>query len=202
MTEMLFLRSRRLPMTVAGIVLLHVVGFAVGGRQLSMRPDSETGSDIGVPWLIFMPVAYACLIGLSLRSPLHDLDLTAARRLAAWRVVQVVALAVAAAVSLAVLTRGLTGPTGTASALRNLAGFLGLALLGSRLISGWLVWLPPTAWAITAAMLGDPTNTGLPWDWPVRYDIDYGAFALATLLLIGGLVTARQGARTVRAEID
>jgi amino acid transporter len=79
--------------------------------------------------------------------------------------------------------------------VRDLAGFIGLALLTAVLASGALAWIGPVAYlGITMPALGGGWTT--PWTWPARPPHDRGAAICAALVLAAGLmlVTVR-GAR-------
>src|SRR5919198_437552 len=193
----LFIRSRRLIATAAALVIVNASGVAIGTAELRVTEHS----DVAFPWLLFLPLASACLVGLSLRSPLHDFDVTAARALPRWRLTQIAALALPTALAVITLAGQLPGAHSTVAALRNLIGLLGLALLSGRFIAGRLAWLTPSIWLFAATTLGDPRSTLPPWDWPVRYDNDYGAFLVAALLCVAGLVAAASGTKEPRGEI-
>lgn len=186
-----FVTSRRLLPTTAVLVLIQAAAVLIGTAEFRRTEDSSHGT----PWMIFVPLLSAALIGMSLRSPLDRFDRLAVRRLAGWRLAQFTILFTVAAVGTVQLTADLTGPATTTAGLRNLIGFTGLALLTAGLAGGHLSWLPPVTWALTAATLGDPRNTGPAWDWPVRPDNDFDAFALACTLGTLGAITILTGTR-------
>ncbi|MBG0568652.1 hypothetical protein [Actinoplanes aureus] len=192
----LYARSRRI---LAALVVIA----AVTGAGLALRSQvhqTYTASDSSIPWIMFLPLVTAVAITFTARSPLHDLDLTAARPLARWRLTTVIGLSLLATASLTVLAAPLSGAHGTTAAVRNLYGFLGLALLGGRLLQGRAAWVPPMTWCLLTATLGDPTSHRLAWDWPVRPDDDFTALCIAALLAVAGVVAAAGGTREVRAE--
>jgi hypothetical protein len=84
---------------------------------------------------------------------------------------------------------------GTAGLLRDVAGLIGIGLLGAALLGGTLAWIGPIAYlGITLAALTGRWTT--PWAWPARPPHDRGAAIVATLVLTAGVavITAR-GAR-------
>ncbi|MGH3715240.1 MAG: hypothetical protein ACRDT4_17520 [Micromonosporaceae bacterium] len=194
----LFVRSRRLLATAGALLAVNAAGVTIGAAELRVNEHS----DVGLPWLLFLPLASACLIGLSLRSPLHDFDLTAARSLPLWRLGQIAALATGSALAITALASQLQGAFGPLAAIRNLIGLLGLALLGARLIGGRLAWLLPCLWLLAATTMGDPRSTLPPWDWPVRHDNDFPAIAVALLLAVAGLAAATTGTKEPRGDVD
>lgn len=195
-TLILYARSRRMATTVVAIVATVVLGVAIGPAQHQL----DTGAESSIPWLMLLPLVLAVVIGLSIRSSMHDLDTTSARALAYWRLAQIAALSVLSALGILLITTGLDEPFTSVTALRNLAGFLGVTLLTGRFIAGRLAWLLPAAWAFTALTLGDPANAGLPWDWPVHYDNDLPALLVALTLAVLGLLAGATGTREPRDE--
>lgn len=193
----LYARSRRLVTSVLAIVAAIALGVAIGPASHDLAPGAE-GS---IPWLMLLPLVFAVTIGLANRSAMHDFDITSARALALWRLGQIAALSGLSVLGILLVTANLNDELfGHLTAVRNLAGFLGLALLTGRLIAGRLGWLVPAAWAFTALTLGDPTNPGLAWDWPVRHDNDLPALWVALTFAALGLVAAATGTREPRDE--
>lgn len=195
----LFCASRRLVGSVVAFAACAAVALWIGSAQLRLREDAATS----VPWLVLVPLLPACLVGLGVRSPLHQFDRLAARPMWTVRSLHLAVLAALATVAGVLPAIGLGPPTGAAAALRNLAGFTGLALLGGVVFGSRLSWLLPISWAVSATTLGDPTGTGLPWDWPVRVDADRGALLIALALLVAGCATfLARGSREPAAEVD
>ena len=192
----LYLRSRHVLPAFAVVIGVNVAGVAIGSAEFHPTEDSA----FGIPWLLFLPVVPAVAATLSLRSPTDTIDRVAARPLAGWRSAHLLVTIVPAIPGTILLNSVLAGPFGVMSGVRNLIGFTGLALLSAQLIEGRLCWLFPCGWSTAALTLGDPRSTLPAWDWPVRYDDDFGAFVVAVLLLLSGAWTIVRGTRERRHE--
>ncbi|MDT5035570.1 MAG: hypothetical protein QOE03_755 [Micromonosporaceae bacterium] len=195
---LLYARSRRLIAAATAVVGAQLLGIVLGTRSFRISNYSETA----VPWLVFLPLISAIIIGTSMRSPLTEFDATARRLLSIWRVAQLGVLSGLSTAGLILLSAGLSGPIGEIAAIRNFVGFVGLALLSGFLLGGRLAWVLPLAVAISAITLGNPVGNGFPWDWPVRFDGDFDAFATALILGFGATPAVIRGTREVRGDAD
>lgn len=194
----LYLRSRRIAAALLGLSAVDIIALVAGARLVQPRESN----DLVVPWLLFLPMLGACITAMSVRSSMHDLDLTGARRLGPIRLAHVGLFMVMVGGVLAVLGAQLDGPMSVTAVVRNLIGLTGLALLGGRLLGGRLAWIAPVVWTACATTLGDPRSTLPPWDWQLRYDSDVGALVAAGVLFGAGMVAAVTGTREARAEAE
>ncbi len=193
----LFLRSRRVLAAAAVVVMAQAAGLVVGASEF--RTSSYT--ELAVPWVVFLPLISSVAVGVSLRTPFPEVDGSAVRALAWYRTAQAAALGSIALLGTIGMTQHLNGPIGMTAAVRNLAGFTGLALVSAALVGARLSWLLPVASAMTAMTIGSPVNTGFAWDWPVRVDHDYSASVTAFILLVAGAIAIfRGGPREVNRD--
>ena len=192
----LYLRSRHVIIAVVVVAVINLAGWIIGRAEFRPNEDSVWG----VPWLLFLPVASAVAVALSLRSPSDTLDRVAARPLAAWRGVHLLVVVIPSIVGTVLLSSLLSGPYGAVAGLRNVVGFTGLTLLSAVVIEGRLCWLAPLGWGIVAMTLGDPRSGMVPFDWPVRYDDDFGAFVVALVFAVAGMAAVLLGTREPRHE--
>ncbi|AGL17185.1 hypothetical protein L083_3675 [Actinoplanes sp. N902-109] len=181
-----------MPAAAIVVILAQVAGIVI--NSYTFRISSYT--ELAVPWVVFVPVLSAIAVGFCLRSPVPQIDNAAVRSLAAWRAGQVAALTIVALIGTTIMASRLTGPISTTAAIRNCLGFTGLALISAALCGARLAWLLPIAWAASAMTLGNPVETSLAWDWPVRTNNDYSAFVIAVLLAAtGGAMAIMRGTR-------
>ncbi|QCD56475.1 hypothetical protein CEB94_17620 [Streptomyces hawaiiensis] len=79
----------------------------------------------------------------------------------------------------------------TVAAVRNVAGHLGLAMIGARLFGSGLAWLPPLAMfgpTLLAGVRWD--NTPEPWAWSIHGPHSTPAAITAAALCTAGLCLA------------
>lgn len=195
---MLFVRSRRLLLMLVVLALIGAVGVTIEGATHQVF---LSGSDATIPWVTVLPLLSAVAIAFSIRSPLHDLDVASARRLDRLRLGQLVVLCAVGVASIALATPHLQDYSSFAGT-RNLVGLLGMSLIFGRLVSGSLSWLPATVNVLTALTVGDPHGGALAWDWPIRGDDDFSAFAVAACLGLLGLVLGLGGSRENTGQVE
>lgn len=148
-------------------------------------------------------MAYAVVLGTTLFSPMSDLERTAAQPMRRHRAVHLtVLLGLAVALSALPLLGGATGAVFGAS-VRNVVGYLGLAMVSARLFGSGLSWLLPLGMLGPTLLLGVRfDNTPEPWAWSLQPGANAPAAAVAVALWLLGAVAATTGAprRTERAE--
>lgn len=140
----LFARTRR---TVTAVLLLLSLGLLeriVGSASLQLSDNSS----LSVPWAVVVPLLAATVIGTSTSSRAAQWELTSARHQAVLRLGHATALFLLAAAATAWGSDPLTGPVTTPAALRNLAGFTGLALIAAIAVGGNLAWTLPVVVAL------------------------------------------------------
>ncbi|MDX3457946.1 hypothetical protein PV396_39370 [Streptomyces sp. ME02-8801-2C] len=147
----LYARSRQVPASLAAMVISAVAVWALA---------PHAGGRAGDPWLPVLVITagvMAASVGLSGQD--LALDRTAAIRWVPRRGAHVLlAGALVATVLLIAQTAG--GDTaGTASAVRDSAGLMGLAALGAALWGAPYAWTLPFAWLSFAGFAPPPTST-------------------------------------------
>jgi hypothetical protein len=182
---LLFVRSRS-----AGQALLILTVVAVASTTalaLTSNPD------LTLILRMAAPLAAAIVVGAAVRSPFGEAEQTASHPLPPLRVAHLVLLLACGATGLA-LAGVAPGVGSLGMLLRNGAGFVGLALLGARLLGTGVSWLLPLGYggATFVDYLLQP-NRDASWRWPLQPSGDHTALALALTLLaigLGAIVTA------------
>ncbi|MBB1257904.1 hypothetical protein [Streptomyces alkaliterrae] len=183
----LFVRGREVPRAVLCGAVVTLVAVVLSGRALEV-PDIRYLTDYSVPIAAVVPVAHAVVLGTALFSPMAVLEEGAARLMRGYESLHVVLLTALGLVWTAVpLLAGLPGHV-FASSVRNVVGFLGLAMIGARLFGSGLAWLLPLVTAGPTLLLGvGPDNTPEFWAWPIQPGGHLGATLAAAGLWVLGL---------------
>ena len=172
----LHLRSRRAPLGLALITAIAVILRALQRWTVSPGVAART-----LP--LVLTVGAAAIIAASSQSPFADPER------ATWppprlRLIQVAAFVLAAAGLLGLARLG----QDPRAAIRNLAGFTGLALITATVTSALLAWITPLAYALYCGGQIDAQAVNL-WSWPALPSSNHTATLIA-LLLLGAGVTA------------
>jgi hypothetical protein len=184
----LHLLSRRTPLALTLIL-------AVAAADWLLAPlTTGTGAFAGTLPLVLATGA-AGIIAASAQSPFGDPE-RATWPVPRLRLIHVLALTVAAS--------GLLGLARTGhdplAAIRNVAGFTGLALLTATVTSAGLAWIAPLAYTIYCSGPLDVRTVNL-WSWPALPSSDHGACLIALLLLGAGVASiTRAGTRERYAD--
>src|SRR4051812_27218626 len=199
MTTAMSVRLVRLPLSSRRAATAIAV-IAAGGAVLWLalhRPWNTYGA-VQLPLLC--EAACAVVIAAAAANPFGELERATGRWLPYLRLATTLALT---AVAVGVLVTAGTGGTlagGPLAVLRNVAGLVGLGLLGASLLGGALAWIGPTTYLVVAlyavyTQWHGPAITS-PWLWPARPPHDIGAAICAGLVLLSGLVVITvRGAR-------
>lgn len=182
----LFLRSR-----LAGRALACLAAVAALTGLWLRWDDGEEVTALLLP--LVMPLAAATIVGTSARSPFGDAEATASRSLPALRFGHLAGLLLlaAAALTLAAVGAADSGAELARALARNLAGFVGLALLAARLVGSGASWAPPLAYSVYVLQRGPEDTTR--WTWPLHAGTEREAAAIAAALLIAGLAAVAHG---------
>ncbi|MEU1179247.1 hypothetical protein ABZ464_16640 [Streptomyces sp. NPDC005820] len=173
---LLYVRSRSVPGTLAGTVVL-----ALGAAA---RTGSGSDPDRLLPVAVLAPLLVAAVIGTHLHSASEDLDRTAVRPWWPRRLGLLLGPAALAAVLLPLAVPG-DGP----AVLRNLLGCTGLVAASAVLLGARSSWLPAGGYvgAVYLAAEGVHGRAVTLWAWPVQpggvtaaWVVAGGAFALGT----------------------
>jgi hypothetical protein len=194
----LHLLSRRAP-----AALCAVAACAVGLRiALCWRWD-----DYGALQLpLIFETGCAATVAAATASPLGETERVTGRRLPVLRLAATLLLTVAAAGALAAAGLGAHLAGGTPQALRNLAGLIGVGLLGAVVVGGTRAWAGLMAYlmiglyALYTQWHGPPVST--PWVWPARPSHDAGGALCASLIFAAGLIAVTvRGSRDPAGEV-
>jgi hypothetical protein len=142
----------------------------------------------------------AAVIGVTSRSPFGEAERATGRWLPFLRLGTCLALAGAAVGALAAGSASAHLAGGAGGMVRDVAGFIGVALLTAALLGGALAWIGPVAYlGVAMPALGAGWTT--PWIWPARPPDDRGAAICAALVFAAGLaVITVRGARDSARE--
>ena len=179
----LHLRSRHAPLATALII-------AIAAVLRLMQPWAVGPGPFAGTLPLALATGAAAIIAASTQSPFADPEHATwpAPRL---RLIQVAAFVLAAAGLLALARLG----HDPFAAIRNLAGFTGMALITATLISAPLSWITPLAYVLYCGAMIDAQAVSL-WSWPALPSANHTATVIA-LVLLGTGITAitRFGAR-------
>jgi hypothetical protein len=179
----LHLRSRRVPPALALIA-------AIAATLRGVQPWTEGTGEFAVMLPLALAVAAAAVIAASTQGPFGEPE-RATYPLPWLRLAQVVTVLLTAAGLLGIARLG----HDPLAAIRNLAGFTGLALLTATLISAPLSWITPLAYAIYCSGPVDIGAVNL-WSWPALPSGNHAATLIAASLLVAGVAClTRSGTR-------
>lgn len=185
-----YARSRGMPRAALVTLAVAIAATVYAGQQLPL-PQLRHLTDYSVPLAAAVPVVHAVVLATTTFSPMADLEHTAAQPMHRHRAVHMTAVLLYATL-LAVLPMAAGASAGvTVAAVRNVAGYLGLAMIGARLFGSGLAWLPPLAMfgpTLLAGVRWD--NTPEPWAWSIHGPHSVPAAVTATVLCAVGLVLA------------
>jgi hypothetical protein len=178
--------------------LLILIGCAAALRlALHWLPHTGTLSR-QIPLTI--EAAAAAAIGVTARSPFGEPERVTGRWLPFLRLIAVVALAGCALGALAAGAASGHLAGGSLDLLRDLAGFIGLAMLAAAVLGGGLAWIGPVAY-LAVALAAVAGRWGTPWAWPARPPHDRGAaICAAVVFAVGVAVVTARGARDALRE--
>ncbi|MFI9627417.1 hypothetical protein [Streptomyces sp. NPDC052042] len=166
------------------------VALSVGETGLPL-PQLGGATSASVPLILLAPLAPAIALNTGHnRAP--QIEATAGRAVARG---DAVLAAATMALTALVMSLSLTGlgpdPEPAGQAVRNLALYTGMALVGRTLLGGPASTVPPVVFALATATFGyGPQQTPHWWAWPAAHPADPLA-ALATLIIVVyGLRTA------------
>lgn len=180
----MFARARRTSSALIIIVALGVISHLLGDASVRLSENSS----LSVPWVVVIPMATAAVIGISSRSAFSTIEAGTARALPALRLAHLAATLLIATAATLWGSSGLVGEFGPAAALRNLAGFTGLALISSLIFSGAAAWALPVAMGVSVLTAGASEGRPHNWAWPIHNNTDGTALLIAVLLLLIGTI--------------
>lgn len=143
----LFAKGRRIVAVALVALVSGILVFLLAGYVL--RPTSQ--SEFSLPVVYALPLVPCIAIAAALQSERPDLEMRAARAITTSKVAFLLIsfLICVGVMTAAVLLAGIS--FALAPVLRNVVGFLGLAILGSTLLGGRLCWIPLLSWVVLPA---------------------------------------------------
>ena len=191
----LFVRSRRAGQAAAGIAVLGVLAWGWGWWQ----GDDAMALRLA---LILFPLAVACLVGAGAGSPFGEAERASGYALPALRLSQLGGLLAMGMVVFVAVTGSWRVADASWLCARNLAGFIGLALLCARMLGGRLSWLLPSVWGLPTLFAVDAAGGHVArWAWPAQPGRVVWVAALAGALVVAGMVVvSRSGAAMSRTK--
>ncbi|HEY8503350.1 MAG TPA: hypothetical protein VIL46_02130 [Gemmataceae bacterium] len=188
----LWLRARRAP-AAAAAVLLTAAALAAVKERLVPVPNLLGNPQLDIPLAVFVPLPAVTVLarGLTAGDPL--VEAVAGRPLPLLDAVLALAAATAAlGVDAAAWAAG-ASPLALAAG-RNTLGYVGLMLLGRRLLGSEAAGLLPVGFVILTTLFGaGPGRRPLWWAWPLEAAGTARAWALAGALLALGLALTVRG---------
>lgn len=161
------------------IVVLGVVVRVVGGAALHFRLTDS----LSVPWLMFVPLIAATMIGLCVGSEMSDWERQADRSMRTYAVGMLGTLFGLSVLVTSIAAGDLHGAYTSSAAVRNLCGFTGMALISAVLLGATLSWVLPLAYGVISVIGGGQGGQVQVWAWPAVAD----GHSLATAQALGWL---------------
>jgi Mn2+/Fe2+ NRAMP family transporter len=180
-----FVRAHRAHWSALAILLITLITSLAGSKAIRFRVTDS----LAVPWLLFVPVLSASLIGFSAASQMHDWEELSTRQLFKYRVTLLLSL-LALATLVTDLAANEAGTYSGAAAIRNLVGFTGLALIGAVLLGASACWVVPLGYAAVSIVGGSSRSQVEAWAWPALTGTAAGATAQAVVVCVVGLAAA------------
>ncbi|MFJ6565666.1 hypothetical protein ACIQMV_38695 [Streptomyces sp. NPDC091412] len=189
-----WLHTRRTLLLAIVTTGFWVVTLALGDTSLPL-PQLGGATSANVPFALFAPLAPAIALNACYGTP-TPIEITAVRRIAALdSLLAITVVAATAAVAVPVAAGWISSANGsiTESAVRNLACYTGLALIGRKILGNHASTVIPTLLALTVSVFGyGPEQTAHWWAWPAAHPSDMLPWAGSTALLIIGLYRTAQ----------
>ncbi|MCM2412589.1 hypothetical protein [Streptomyces sp. RKAG290] len=184
----LWLKTRRLPVLLAGLALYVCLALAAGDMLVSL-PSLDGGA--GRPLIVFAPLLVCAGLAYSLSSRMPGAEAAAGRPVARFDRWLVVAAGVAAIASAHLVALVVDAPNAD-TAGRNAAFLIGLMLCARRTAGDHAAALVPAAWVITMTLIGGG-GPGRDRAWTViLMPADHvGAAVAAAVVFASGLMAVR-----------
>ncbi|MFI1357488.1 hypothetical protein ACH4TV_28465 [Streptomyces sp. NPDC020898] len=193
-----WLHTRRVPLLVIVTAGFWAVCLTLGNSSLPL-PQLGGATSANVPLLLFAPLAPAIALNTCYGTP-TAVETTALRRIAALdSLLAVAVVAATAAVAAPVAAGWISGvddlTVGTIeSAVRNVACYTGLALIGRAAVGTHASTVIPTLYALIVSVMGyGPEQTAHWWAWPAAQPSDTLSWAGSSALLLTGLYRTALG---------
>lgn len=195
----LWLRVRRAYQCVITIIIVAIALIPARSFYLPL-PNLLGGPRLAVPLTFLLPVAVAIVVawGLAAGDPL--IEAIASRPLKLFDVGYAFSAALLA-LAACVLVWLTSGTDLALAAGRNVLGYIGLVLVGRRLIGAHAAALLPAGFAIAVSLFG--TGIGRQtrlWAWPLAGAYDPIGWSSAIILLILGMIVALLYPDTITSE--
>ena len=190
MTWWLSVRRTRV---VLGSVLASLVALGLTGGAVLPVPSFINGLSLPLAVSYILPLIVVTALMLGLGSRPSGLEGIATRGLMFYDLAWVYLAVLAAIVGATLLAT--MGATGTSAYVRNLIGFVGVALIVARFFGFESSALIPAGLVIVASMFGRQLNGGVAaWAWPVAQPSEAAPWVIAGALMALGslaLITSR-----------
>lgn len=193
-----WLHTRRMALLVIVTAGFWAVSLVLGNSSLPL-PQLGGATSANVPLLLFAPLAPAIALNACYGTP-TPVETTAVRRVAALDSLLAVAVLAATAAVAAPVAAGWIGGVDDLtvrtieSAVRNLACYTGLALIGRAALGTHASTVIPTLYALVVSVMGyGPEQTAHWWAWPAAQPADAVSWAGSAALLLAGLAQTARG---------
>lgn len=177
----LYLRSRRVPMALAGAGSCVVAIWSLW----SVSSDSRT---VGLATVILTVLVLVAALTATLGGPDDALELTAALPWPSRRAAHLLGafLVVVVPLTVTLATGARFGPA--AIVVRDAAGLLGLTALGAAAIGTPRSWFLPLGWTLAAVLFPGDNVAAEILTWQAQPSSSEAAAVTAGLLTLGGLI--------------
>lgn len=184
-----WLRVRRLRACVCTILLVVLSSFLFNELYLPL-PNLLRGSALAIPVAFLVPVSLAVVLSWSLTRGDPFIEAVTSRPLAWYDLGYALSIALITLMG-CVLVKFVTGSDLALAAGRNGLGYIGLTLIGRRLINVQAGAVLPTAYVLLASLFG--TNIARQpywWAWALAASDTIWSWLISVSLLVVGSVVA------------
>lgn len=186
----LFLRSRRVAASLLCLLGVGVITYWMARTDFAFRVPLDNES-VSIKAVFLIPLAGAVVISASTFSPFGEVEHIASRSLSLFRCIHLVGLFIGGAVMLLLSASIWKEAQAEIILLRNLGGFVGLALLGIPLLGSRLSWVVAFIFGMLALRLGVlGVGRAVWWAWPFHPAQNSLAATMALVLGVLGLAYA------------
>lgn len=196
----LWLRVRRVAACLGTILALAVV--LIPARQINLpMPDFLEGTGASVPLSFFLPLAVSIAVAWGLTTGDTYAESVACRPVRLLDAAYVFFIGVLALATFTV-ARAIGGTDLALAAGRNSIGYLGLMLVGRKILGSNAAPLLPAGFALTAAIFGrDRMLQTRWWAWPIAPADEVFSWGAALVVFVAGFAMMMWRDTAIAADI-
>lgn len=181
----LYLRARHFGVAVPVVV---IIGLGLYGLAALMVQSGAFGDQALIPTVVIGPIALAIVVASTVDDASDEIVRASPFRFGIARLGHIFGLALISALVLVPLGTFSNMALSSPAAIRNLAGYTGLALVTAWFATGRWAWVPPVIYGAGALTVEGAARSGHLFFWPTRPDASASAWWVAAMLFSLGLI--------------